>query len=509
MRISPNILLLETKAFVLYNKNDILPGNALLPAGARKEETMDNAVILAGGAGKRMHSSKPKVLLEVLGKPMLSWVTDACESSGIKNICVVKGHEAELIDSYLNGKYETAYQPERLGTGHAVMCAAEFLAAHSGGSTFVTCGDAPFIDSETIKAALKQHIESKSAVTVITAKLDDPYGYGRILRGGDENEILGIAEQKDCSEEQKKISEISSGSYWFDTDELLKVLPLLDRNNAQGEYYLTDTIRLMREDGKRACAYLSENNSAVLGANDRKGLLALNEIARAKVIQKHLENGVEFVCTDGVIISPDAEIGADTKILPGTIIMGRTKIGSGCTIGPDSRLTDTVVGDFSVLDNTVASSAQVGSNVSIGPFVQLRKGAVISDFAHVGDFVEIKNSVIGEGTAVAHLTYIGDSDVGKNVNFGCGVVTVNYDGTNKNRCVIKDDAFIGCNTNLIAPVTVGEAAYTAAGSTVSADVPDGALAIERGEQKNIAGYAEKKLARHLQKGKKYKHQGKK
>lgn len=462
---------------------------------------MTNAVILAGGQGKRMKSDKPKTLTEILGKPILSWITDAFEEAGIENICVVTGFAREYIEEYLGGKYETVFQSERLGTGHAVMTAAEFLKKSPDGQTIIFNGDAPFIDADTLKSSLEYHKSAGNSVTVITAEVDNPHGYGRILRT--ENGILGIREQKDCSPDEDKIREINSGCFWFDTSALLDTLPKLTRNNAQGEYYITDTIEILLSEGRRAGAYAAKNQDIVLSANDRKGMLALNDIARMRVIDKHLDNGVEIVCTDGIIISPDAEIEAGAKILPGTIIMEGCKIGSHAVIGPNSQLKNTVVGGGSTLNSVVANDAVVGENCAIGPFVQLRPGTVIKDFVHIGDFVEIKNSTVGEGTSVSHLTYVGDSDVGKNVNFGCGVAIANYDGTNKARCTIGDDSFIGCNTNLVAPVTIGRAAYTAAGSTVTKDVPDGALAIARSRQENKEDFAEKKLARHLEKGKKF------
>ena len=460
---------------------------------------MNNAVILAGGMGKRMKSDKPKVLLEVLGKPMLQWVIDACNDAGISNICVVKGYGADMLDEYLLGSLRTVLQPERLGTGHAVSCASCFLEEFSDGNTLIACGDSPFIDPETIKSSLKLHIASKSAVTVITARLDNPRGYGRIIRS--EDGIEGIVEEKDCSDSQRKINEISSGCYWFNTKKLLEALPRLQRNNSQGEYYLTDTISILKSDGCVAQAYLSDNQDSVLGANDRAGLLKLNDIARMKVIFKHLEAGVELISTDAVTISPDVKIAPGAKILPGSMLMGKTIIGMDSVIGPNTRLLNVTVGERSTLDNVVATDSRVGSDAKIGPFVQLRPGSVIADKAHIGNFVEIKNSAIGKGSSVSHLTYIGDSDVGKNVNFGCGTVTVNYDGSVKSRCEIGDNAFIGCNTNLVAPVKIGEAAYTAAGSTITKDVPDGALAIERGTQVIKEDYAKQKLKRHLEKGK--------
>lgn len=460
---------------------------------------MNNAVILAGGMGKRMKSDKPKVLLEVLGKPMLQWVIDACNDAGISNICVVKGYGADMLDEYLLGSLRTVLQPERLGTGHAVSCASCFLEEFSDGNTLIACGDSPFIDPETIKSSLELHTASKSAVTVITARLDNPRGYGRIIRS--EDGIEGIVEEKDCSDSQRKINEISSGCYWFNTKKLLEALPRLQRNNSQGEYYLTDTISILKSDGCVAQAYLSDNQDSVLGANDRAGLLKLNDIARMKVIFKHLEAGVELISTDAVTISPDVKIAPGAKILPGSMLMGKTIIGRDSVIGPNTRLLNVTVGERSTLDNAVATDSRVGSDAKIGPFVQLRPGSVIADKAHIGNFVEIKNSAIGKGSSVSHLTYIGDSDVGKNVNFGCGTVTVNYDGSVKSRCEIGDNAFIGCNTNLVAPVKIGEAAYTAAGSTITKDVPDGALAIERGTQVIKEDYAKQKLKRHLEKGK--------
>ena len=460
---------------------------------------MNNAVILAGGMGKRMKSDKPKVLLEVLGKPMLQWVIDACNDAGISNICVVKGYGADMLDEYLLGSLRTVLQPERLGTGHAVSCASCFLEEFSDGNTLIACGDSPFIDPETIKSSLELHIASKSAVTVITARLDNPRGYGRIIRS--EDGIEGIVEEKDCSDSQRKINEISSGCYWFNTKKLLEALPRLQRNNSQREYYLTDTISILKSDGCVAQAYLSDNQDSVLGANDRAGLLKLNDIARMKVIFKHLEAGVELISTDAVTISPDVKIAPGAKILPGSMLMGKTIIGRDSVIGPNTRLLNVTVGERSTLDNVVATDSRVGSDAKIGPFVQLRPGSVIADKAHIGNFVEIKNSAIGKGSSVSHLTYIGDSDVGKNVNFGCGTVTVNYDGSVKSRCEIGDNAFIGCNTNLVAPVKIGEAAYTAAGSTITKDVPDGALAIERGTQVIKEDYAKQKLKRHLEKGK--------
>lgn len=452
---------------------------------------MDNVIILAGGQGKRMKAEIPKPMFEVLEVPMLEWVIKACEKSELSNICVVKGYMADVIDTYLNGRYETVLQEERLGTGHAVMQAISFMEKNIDGNTLVLCGDAPFIDSETIIKSREMHVSENNSVTVITAELDEPKGYGRIVRN--ENGIECIVEEKDATCEQKKIKEINSGTYWFKTADLIELLNLITRNNSQGEYYLTDTVFIALEKGYRANAYISQNANVVKGANDRKGLLELNTIARMNVIENHMENGVEFTCLDGIEIGTDVIIGNGTKILSGTKIKGKTKIGSNCVIGPNCLIVDSEIDNSVNLNYVQVYQSKIEDEVKIGPFVHIRPNSYIKKGAKIGDFVEIKNSTIGEKTAVAHLTYIGDSDVGSGVNFGCGVVTVNYDGAKKNRCIIKNGAFIGCNTNLIAPVTIGEKAYTAAGSTVNKDVADYALAIERNSLVIKENFAKRKL----------------
>lgn len=458
---------------------------------------MNNAVILAGGQGKRMKSDIPKPMFKVLGEPMLEWVIKACEGAGLSSLCIVKGFKSEVIDEYLGGRYETVLQEERLGTGHAVMQAVPFMEKNGGGNTLVLCGDAPFIDSETIKRSLEMHEQAGNSITVITADVDDPTGYGRIIRG--EKGISSIVEEKDATEAQKEICEINSGAYWFKTSDLIETLGELTRNNSQGEYYLTDSVFIALGKGRSVGAYKTENSIAVLGANDRMGLLELNTIARMAVIEKHLENGVEFVCPDGIIIGRDVEIGAGTQILPGTDLRGKTVIGKDCRIGPNCIIDDCTVEDNVSLNYVQAFKSKVDAGVKIGPFVHIRPGSHIKSGVKIGDFVEIKNSTIGEGTAVAHLTYVGDSDVGKKVNFGCGTVTVNYDGIVKSRCEIGDHCFIGCNTNLIAPVKLGKWAYTAAGTTITKDVPDYALAIDRGTVQIKEGYSLRKLKSKLEK----------
>lgn len=452
---------------------------------------MNKAVILAGGQGKRMKADMPKPLFKVLGEPMLGWVISACEEAGLRDICVVKGFRGEMIDEYLGGRYETALQAERLGTGHAVKQALPFLEKDTDGHTLVLCGDAPFIDAETIKEALVIHKQQNNAVTVITAELDDPFGYGRIIRTAEG--ISGIVEQKDATEEQKAIKEVNSGTYWFRTADLIDLLGKLKNDNAQNEYYLTDTVSVAVAEGRNAGAYKSENADIIKGANDRKDLLELNTYARMAVIEKHLANGVEFTCTDGVVIERGVEIGCGTEILPNTILRRNTTVGKNCKIGPNTVVENCKIADDVNLHTVQAYDSEIEAGVKIGPYVHIRPDSVIRSGAKIGDFVEIKNSTIGEKTAIAHLAYVGDSDIGKRVNIGCGTVTVNYDGIAKSRCVIGDNCFVGCNTNLIAPVKLGKAVYTAAGTTVTRDVPDYALAIDRGVMKINEGYTLRKL----------------
>lgn len=441
------------------------------------------AVILAGGEGTRMKSQKPKVMAELLFRPMIDRVYAAAKNAGVEDICVVTGYKSEILEAHLAGRAVTVKQEQRLGTGHAVMQAADFIAAHSGANVLILNGDAPFIDPQTITDALGYHTANGFAETVISAKIDEPFGYGRIVRSKN-GDFTAIVEEASATPEIKAINEINSGAIWYQADALAHLLSKLDNNNSKGEYYLTDTVAIALSEGRRVGAFTAENADAVLGANSRYQLYELNEMLRKKVLKKLMLSGVSIPCTDGVIIDDEAEIAPDTVILPGTIIKEGCKIGSDCTIGPNTVLYKTTVGNGCVLNSVQAEEATVADNANLGPFVHLRPDTHIGEYVHCGNFVEVKNSTIDHHTSVSHLTYVGDSDVGSGVNFGCGVVTVNFNGKSKNRCKIGNDAFIGCNTNLIAPVTVGDRAYTAAGSTITDDVPEDALSIARQRQTN-------------------------
>ncbi len=461
---------------------------------------MNQAVILAGVRGKCMKASMPKPMLKVLGEPILAWVLDACEQAALSRICVIADHEAKQIEAYVDSHCCTVLQEKCLGTGYAVQQAIPFLQEDINGNTLILCGDAPFIDKEIITDSLAYHEAEDNAVTVITASVENPFGYSRILRA--DHGIAGIVEEKDATNEQRKTTEVNAGCYWFRTADLITLLGKFSNDHAQHEYDLTDAIAIALRDGMCVGAYCASNPDVVLDVNDHQGLLKLNTVARMAVMCQHMANGVCFPCTDGIIIERGVRIGAGTEILPGTILRGNTVIGENCVIGPNCVIEDTVIGDAVHLNTVQAYQSQIDTGVQMGPFVHIRPDSHICSGAKIGDFVEIKNSTIGADTAIAHLAYLGDSDVGKGVNIGCGCVTVNFDGVKKSRCVIGDHAFVGCNTNLIAPVELGQHAYTAAGTTVTTDVPDYALAIDRGVLHIKEGYTLRKFAVKSRKGSK-------
>lgn len=452
---------------------------------------MKCAIILAAGKGTRMHADCPKVMCNVLFEPMISYVLRAVKEAGCEDICVITGYRHEEVEAYLPQAVKTAVQEPQLGTGHAVMAATRFIEGHKDDKILILNGDGPLMDAETINKAYAYHEENQNAITLISAIVEDTNGIGHIKRD-DEGRLLRIVEHKDADEEEKKINESNAGCYWFNGADLLYALSRITDNNVQHEYYLTDSLEILLSAGKNAGAYVVENSEVVLGANDRRQLNILSTIMRKNINNRHMENGVDMPCTDGVLIGPDVKIGNSTVILPNTIILGDTEIGESCVIGPNTYIQNGKIGSGVTLDHVKLTDSTVEDGADAGPFVQIRGGSVLRRGVHIGDFVEVKNSDVGAGTKCAHLTYIGDSDVGESVNFGCGTVTVNYDGKNKSRCKIGDGAFIGCNTNLIAPVEVGDKAYIAAGSTITDNVPGEALSIARARQVNKEGWVAKK-----------------
>lgn len=449
------------------------------------------AVILAAGDSYRMKSALPYVMTRLLSKPMLEWVITAAKRSGVGDIAVISAKADNAVADFVSGSCELFLQPEPQGTAHAVMQARQFLLEHADKNILILNGDTPLMDAETIRNALGTHIMNGNECTVISAKVEKPFGYGRIVRDS-EGRFTEIIEEKDAASHIKKIDEISSGAYWFKAEALINALDSIDpRKN--GEYNLVDTVSWLVKNGFTVGTSFAAKPEIALGANDRNQLHELNHIARRKLIEKHLEAGVDIPSFESILIGPDVEIGMDTTILPGTILRGKVKIGKNCHIGPNTLIENSVIGDEVTLNTVQCYNSTVKKGANIGPFVHIRPNSVIGENVHLGNFVEVKNSNIDYGTKVSHLTYVGDSDVGKHVNFGCGTVTVNYNGKVKNRTRIMDNAFIGCNTNLIAPVTVGEGAYTAAGSTITEDVPDAALGIARARQVNKIGWKLEKV----------------
>lgn len=447
------------------------------------------AVILAAGKGTRMRSKYPKVLHKVGGKPMLQHVIDAATATGCDEKIIIVGHEAELVEQMIGMQGKTALQAEQLGTGHAVMQTAEALKNFTG-TALILCGDTPLLDGEELKKFCAAHKASGAAATVLTAVMDDPFGYGRIVRDVDGN-VQAIVEQKDATEAQKAIKEINTGIYCMECPLMFDVLSTLTNNNAQGEYYLTDVLQKLNQSGKKVGGVITDDSYMVMGINSRKQLSVAEAVMRQRILDKHMDSGVTIMDPASTFIEAGVKIGRDTVIYPYTWLEGSTEIGEDCEIGPNARFTNVKIGDDNHLQFIYGHDCEVKNHVTAGPYVHLRPDTVISDHVKIGNYVEVKNSNVGEGTKLPHLTYIGDSDIGSGVNMGCGCITVNYDGKKKHRTVIGDNAFVGCNTNLVAPVTVQANTYIGAGSTITKEVPENALGIARARQKNIEGWAEK------------------
>lgn len=447
------------------------------------------AVILAAGQGTRMKSKLYKVLHPVCGKPMVQHVVDNIHTLDVERIVTIVGHGAETVKEHLGDKSEYALQAEQLGTAHAVQ-QAESALGNAEGTTLVICGDTPLIRPETMEALLAHHNAQNAKATILTAVAQNPTGYGRIIRD-EHGQVAQIVEQKDANDEQKLVTEINTGTYCFDNKSLFETLKLVGNDNAQGEYYLPDVIEILQKQGEVVTAYVTPDFSETLGVNDRVALAEAEQLMQARIQEKHMRNGVTILAPQSTSISADAVIGRDTVLKPGVVIEGSTVIGEDCIIGPNSHITNSTIGNETAIKNSVVTDSVVGNNTAVGPFAHLRPQSDLGNNVKIGNFVEVKKSVLQEGAKVSHLSYIGDAKVGKDVNIGCGSITVNYDGKNKFETVIEDDAFIGCNSNLVAPVTIGQGAFVAAGSTVTKDVPADALAIARARQENKLDYVQK------------------
>ena len=414
------------------------------------------AVVLAAGKGTRMKSNKSKLVHEIYGKELVKRVVETATKADIKEIITVVGYKKEQVQLVLGDSVEYAYQEEMLGTGHAVLQAEKYL-KDKHGKVVVLNGDVPIIRPETIKRLINKSIKNREYATLLTAIYNNPTGYGRIIRddGGNIEEII---EEKDLNEEQKQIKEINAGIYCFDIQELLKALKELKPNNSQNELYLTDVVRIMNDKGLKTGAVIIEDNTEILGVNDRMQLELLTKVLRMRINQYHMQNGVTIEDMDNTYIYDDVEIGMDTVIHPNTTIKNDVVIGENCEIGPNAYI---------------------------------REGCRLDKNVKIGSFVEIKKAIIGEGAKVPHLSYMGDCEIGAKTNIGCGTITCNYDGFNKSKTIIGEHSFIGSNTNLVAPVKLGKNSFVGAGSTITNDVPDDALAIARERQKNIEGWNKK------------------
>ncbi len=444
---------------------------------------MRSAIVLAAGKGTRMKSDKCKVMHEVLHKPMIGHIVESLRKANVDRIVVVVGHGAESVKEYLKDSVEYALQEPQLGTGHAAM-QAEMLKEEKG-DTIILCGDGPCIQSETILKVFEANKDH--ACSVVTAVLEDGARYGRIFRN-EKNLVEKIVEAKDCSSEELEIKEINTGIFCFKNELLFEGLKEIKNNNAQNEYYLTDLVEIFNKKGLSVNAMVVDDVDETMGVNDRVDLAKAQKWLKQHVNKKHMMNGVTLIDPDNTYIDTEVSIGVDSVIYPNVHLEGNTVIGNNVTIFPNSYLRNAVIEDGAVIDSSKVVESKVGANSTVGPMSHLRNNTVVASNCRIGNFVEFKNTNFGEGSKCAHLTYVGDSDVGKGVNFGCGVVTVNYDGKNKFRTTIKDGAFIGSNCNLIAPVTIGENALLAAGSTITSSVEDGDMGIARSRQSIKKGY---------------------
>jgi len=446
---------------------------------------MNISIILAAGEGTRMKSGIPKTLHKVCGKEMIKYVIEAAENSGMDKNIVVLGHGKEKVGHAIEGmNVVTVEQPVGegvpYGTGFAVMAASDFI--NDDDSVIILCGDSPLIRGETLEAFIKYHEDNGCAVSVMTAYLDNPGSYGRIVKC--DGIVKSIVEVKDASEGVKKIKEVNTGTYCFNGKLLKYALSKIGTDNSQGEYYLTDTIKVLNNENYKVGCWVLEDSTEMNAVNDRVQLAEVTKMMQERINRKHMLSGVTLVNPENIYIEDSVVIGTDTVIYPGTILEGKTDIGSNCTIGPNAYIIDSTVHDNAAIESSKVIEAVVGDGTKVGPFAYLRPGTNLGKNVKIGDFVEVKKSTIGDNSKSSHLAYIGDAEVGKNVNIGCGVIFVNYDGKNKHLTTVGDGAFIGSNSNLVAPVNISHKSFVACGSTITDDVEEGDLAIARARQVN-------------------------
>ncbi len=445
------------------------------------------AVILAAGRGTRMKSSRSKVLHTLAGVPMGTFPIKLAERLGADPITLVIGHDPENVrDAFAGENIQFALQHDQLGTGHALLCAEQSLSRFSG-SLLLLCGDVPLLKAGTLERLYEHHCTQQASITLLTVKLSDPTGYGRIIRQGED--IVRIIEEKDATPEEKTITEINTGIYLFETPLIFDLLNRLDTGNAQGEYYLTDTIQLAREKGLKISAVVVEDPEEVQGINDRVQLSQAEAAIRRRINENLMRSGVTLINPETAYISEEVRVGEDTLVYPGVHISGNTQIGQQCIIEAGVVISNCRIDDnVHIKAGSVLADSEIGENSQIGPMAHLRPGTILRGGNKIGNFVEIKKADIGKRSKASHLTYLGDAEIGEDVNIGCGTITCNYDGVRKHKTIIEDQVFVGSDTQFVAPVVIGRNSLIGAGSTITKDVPPDALAISRAEQKNLEGW---------------------
>lgn len=452
-------------------------------------------VVLAAGAGTRMKSRTPKVLHEICGRSLVGHVVSAARELDPEQLVVVVGHARDEVEGHLAERYDgvrTAFQAEQNGTGHAVRTALRELGGTPSGTVVVVCGDTPLLSGETLAALVGVHDADGNAATVLSAEVPDATGYGRIVRDAVSGAVTGIVEHKDADDTQRAVREINSGVFAFDGQLLADALGKVRTDNSQGEEYLTDVLAILRESGHRVGASVAVDHREIVGINNRVQLAQARRLLNARLLERAMLAGVTVVDPASVLVDVSVTFEQDTVVHPGTQLLGSTHLAEGSEVGPNSRLKDTSVGAGARVDNTVADGAEIGAEASVGPFAYLRPGTRLGVRSKAGTYVEMKNATIGEGSKVPHLSYVGDATIGEGTNIGAASVFVNYDGVNKHHTTIGSHCRTGSDNMFVAPVTVGDGVYTAAGSVITKDVPHGALAVARGQQRNIEGWVARK-----------------
>lgn len=454
---------------------------------------MDKAIILAAGEGTRMKSNISKVMHRIVNKTLLEYVLEASIEAGIEENIAIVGKNEDQVKEYF--KEKLIYRKQNIGkdfpygTGYAVMQAVDLIGDED--SIAILSGDVPLIRPSTLRALMEFHNEKDNDATVLSAIIDDPTGYGRIVKD-DKGNFVKIVEDRDCTSEEKKIKEFNSGIYVFNGAKLKDALKKLDMDNSQGELYVTDVFSILKREEGRIDSFLLDDLEEVYGINSKVQLSEAEEIMRKRINTFYMEEGVILENPSTITIEKGVEIGKDTKIESNVKILGKTKIGEDCLIGSGSQVEDSTLGNNIIIKSSFVEKSSIEDYTDIGPFAHIRPNSKLGRQVHIGNFVEIKNASLGDYTKAGHLAYVGDADLGSKINVGCGVIFVNYDGKNKFRSKVEDGAFVGSNANIVAPVHIEKEAYIAAGSTITRDVEAGDLAIERARQKNIAGYVEKK-----------------